>query len=53
MTQIHTSYKVSKMLKEFLGESAPEPIDGVKYCSGCEAKARAYLEGLPDKGEKK
>ena len=26
MTQIHTSYKVSKMLKEFLGESAPEPM---------------------------
>ena len=26
MTQIHTCYKVSKMLKEFLGESAPEPM---------------------------
>lgn len=37
MTQTHTSYKVSKMLKKFMGESAPEPIDGVKYCSGCES----------------
>lgn len=29
MNQIQTSYKVSKMLKEFLGESAPEPMDGM------------------------
>lgn len=33
MNQIHTSYKVSKMLKEFLGESAPEPMDGADWVS--------------------
>ncbi len=27
MTRTHTSYEVSKRLKEFLGESAPEPMD--------------------------
>ena len=27
MSETHTSYKVSKRLKEFLGESAPEPMD--------------------------
>jgi len=32
MTQIHTSYEVSKRIKEFLGEE----------------EARAYLESLPD-----
>ena len=30
MTQIHTCYEVSKRLKEFLGESAPEPIEDNK-----------------------
>ena len=28
MKETHTSYKLSKALKEFLGESAPEPIKG-------------------------
>jgi hypothetical protein len=29
----HTSYELSKALKEFLGDSAPEPMDGI-YCYG-------------------
>ena len=27
MSETHTSYKVSKRLKEFLGDSAPEPME--------------------------
>ena len=27
MNETHTSYEVSKRLKEFLGESAPEPVN--------------------------
>lgn len=30
----HLSYKVSKKLKEFLGESAPEPMDGKAWNKG-------------------
>jgi len=35
MNETHTSYKVSKRLKEFLGESAPEPISQEHWCGGC------------------
>jgi len=33
MTQIHTSYEVSARIKEFLGESAPEPLSEQWYTS--------------------
>ena len=29
--KVHTSYEVSKRLKEFMGESAPEPMDKKCY----------------------
>lgn len=31
MTQTHTSYELSKRLKEFMGDSAPEPMAGEIY----------------------
>jgi hypothetical protein len=37
MEKTHTCFDVSKKLKEFLGESAPAPMDGIHayYCKGC------------------
>lgn len=34
MSQVNISYKTAKALKEFLGESAPEPMDKYWYYEG-------------------
>ena len=49
----HISYKTAKMLKEFMGESAPEPIDGiyikVGVCSNGPSYPRYALHDLLSK----
>lgn len=44
-TPTHITYKTAKMLKEFLGESAPEPMNG--KCYGHDGKIFHTLAGYP------
>ena len=47
MTQIHTCYEVSKRLKEFLGESAPEPMGKMYWNTDGPTRGMGAGQGTP------
>lgn len=47
MKETHTSYKLSKMLNEFLGESAPEPMGNTQWVNLKEETGTQGIDGEP------
>lgn len=49
MSQTHTSYKVSKALKEFLGKDAPAPMNKYLFWEKVKGERRPMLVNLEDR----